>query len=199
MKTLTLQARLWGLAIAVGSIAIVPNILISAPSYGLPKTSFACVRQGTTYATVAIRGDRQTSPMITWQDTSHGADFTPEKRCKIVSQRLTKAVARTGKLNSLTMTHGVVKSFPVICYITRKGDPCNSENVLFSLKASELGQEQKILATLLSFSKKGTGDSIAESSGGNKTMEDWIQQNLTTAVDPSETSKPSTLPNQYQF
>ena len=199
MKTLTSQARLWGLAVVVGSIVLIPTILTSSPSYALPKTTFACVRQGTAYATVAIRGDRQTSPMITWKDTSHGADFTPETRCKIVSQRLTNAVSATGKLNSLTMTHGVINSTPVICYITRKGDPCNSKNILFSLKASELGQERKILENLLSFSKKGTGNSVEESSGGNKTMEDWIQQNLTTSVDPSATSKPIDPPNRYQF
>lgn len=195
MKTLTSQVSLWGLA--VGSIVLIPTILTSAPSHALPKTTFACVRQGTTYATVAIRGDRQTSPMITWKDTSHGADFTPEKRCKIVSQRLTNAVAGTGKLNSLTMTHGVINSIPVICYITRKGDLCNSENVLFSLKASERGQERKILENLLSFSKKGTGNSIEESRGGNNTMEDWIQNNLTTSTDPNKTGKPIDLPNQF--
>jgi hypothetical protein len=198
MNALTSQARLWGLVVAFGSITIAPIVLTASPSQALPKTTFACVRQGTTYATVAIRGDRQTAPMITWKDASHGPDFTPEKRCKIVSQRLTKAVARTSKLKSLTMAHGRIDSVPVICYITRKGETCNSENVLFSLKTSEIGQEQKILENLLSFSKKGTGSSIEESSGGaDSNVEDWIENNLTTATDPNKTNKPIEQPNQF--
>ncbi len=182
MKTLKLNLKSLGLAIGSGSILLLPTIAIQTPSYALPKTTFACIRQDDVYVTVAVRGNRQTAPMITWKDTSHGENFTPEKRCKLVSQRLSKAVSRSNKLNSLTMTHGLVNSVPVICYITRKGETCNDKNILFSLKASERGQEQNILDNLLSFSNKGSGSSIQESAGTTDTVEDWIEKNLTTPV-----------------
>jgi Circadian oscillating protein COP23 len=183
MKTLKLNPKSLVLIVASGSMLLLPTIAIPAPSYAVPKTTFACIRQNEVYVTVAIRGNRQTSPMITWKDNSHGANFTPEKRCKIVSQRLTKAVSQTNKLNSLTMTHGLVNSMPVICYIKRKGEVCNAKNILFSLKASERGQEQQILDNLLSFSTKGSGSSIQESAGTTDTVEDWIEKNLTTPVE----------------
>lgn len=157
MKTLRSNTKVLWLSFTFSSIFLSPTFLLPAPSYSLPRTTFACANQDKDYVTVARRGNRQTPPMIIWKDTSFGAKYTPQARCQIVSQRLTKAVSSSGKLNSLDMTHGIVNSTPVICYITRKGDKCNSQNILFSLKASERGQEQKILAELLNFSKLGSG------------------------------------------
>jgi Circadian oscillating protein COP23 len=155
MNRLKLNARFLGLTVTLGSM-LLPAILHPAPSHALPKTTFACIKKGNDPVTVARRGDRVTSPMITWRDKSWGS-YTPEKRCQLVSQRLTKAVASSGKLSSLDMTHGLVNSIPVVCYITRKSEKCNSENILFSLKASERGQEQKVINELLDFSKLGSG------------------------------------------
>ena len=157
MKTLRSNTIVLWLSFTFSSIFLSPTFLLPAPSYSSPRTTFACVNQNKDYVTVARRGDRQTPPMIIWKDTSFGAKYTPQFRCQIVSQRLTKAVSSSGKLNSLDMTHGIVNSTPVICYITRKGGKCNSQNILFSLKTSERGQEQKILAELLNFSKLGSG------------------------------------------
>ena len=157
MKTFKANSKAFWLYFTLSSIFLSPTFLLPAPSYSLPRTTFACVNQNKDYVTVARRGDRQTPPMIIWKDTSFGEKYPPQVRCKIVSQRLTKAVSSSGKLNSLDMTHGIVNSTPVICYTTRKGDKCNSQNILFSLKASERGQEQKILAELLNFSKLGSG------------------------------------------
>ncbi|MHC5731056.1 MAG: COP23 domain-containing protein, partial [Nostoc sp.] len=65
-------------------------------------TTFQCIRQGTGYATVARRGSRQTGAMITWNSTAFGPKFTPQKRCELVSQRLSKAVISSGgKLSTL--------------------------------------------------------------------------------------------------
>ena len=157
MKTLRSNTKVLWLSFTFSSIFLSPTFLLPAPSYSLPRTTFACANQNKDYVTVARRGNRQTPPMIIWKDTSFGAKYTPQARCQIVSQRLTKAVSSSGKLNSLDMTHGIVNSTPVICYITRKGGKCNSQNILFSLKTSERGQEQKILAELLNFSKLGSG------------------------------------------
>jgi Circadian oscillating protein COP23 len=145
-----------GLLFTFIGVLFAPIYLLPAPSHALPATTFECILQGKKYVTVARRGTRTTAPMIEWKDTSFGEKYPPQARCKIVSQRLTKAVSSTGKLNSLDMTHGIVGSTPVICYVTSKSNTCNSENILFSLKESERGQEQTIISQLLEFSKTAT-------------------------------------------
>jgi hypothetical protein len=167
MKTFKFKIGLPGLF-----FLLVPAILTSSPSVALPKATFACILQDETYVTVARRGNIQTAPMIMWKETSFGGNYTPESRCKIVSKRLTNAVAKSGTLANLTMNHGVINSIPVICYITSKGDKCNAKNVLFSLKPSERAQAPKILAELLSFSKKGSGVPLEESTA-SMTPERW--------------------------
>lgn len=190
MKILKLNARLLGMTVTLGSIFLLPTILLPASSQTLPTTTFACIKKGNEPVTVARRGNRITSPMITWRDKTWGS-YTPEKRCQIVSQRLTQAVASSGKLSSLDMTHGIVNSIPVVCYTTKKSEKCNSGNILFSLKASERGQEQKIINELLNFSKLGSGSGTVRGGGTvpnttPKTYGDAIE-NAFSVADPNDT------------
>ncbi|WP_310481337.1 COP23 domain-containing protein [Chamaesiphon sp. VAR_48_metabat_403] len=197
MNLLTSNAKLLGLVVTC-SMVVLPVVLAPAPSYAAPKTTFECrtkvngdVKEP---VTVARRGDRVTEPMITWKDKSFGSTYTPEKRCQIVSQRLTKAVATSGKLSNLDMTYGSIKSVPVICYITKKGEKCNSGNILFSLKPSEKGQEQTIVAGLLNFSKLGAGGGIMRGAPGQTvatkpvTYGDAIENALKEPVNPNATN-----------
>ena len=193
MKTFRLNSRVLGLTVILGNILLLPTLLLPAPSNAVPKTTFACIKNGSDPVTVARRGDRVTSPMITWKDQTWGK-YTPEKRCQLVSQRLTKAVASSGKLSSLDMTSGNVNSIPVVCYITKKGEKCNSENILFSLKPSERGQEQKIINELLNFSKLGSGTGLvrgancseAKTSPNAKTYGDAIDNAVFCEEAPDE-------------
>jgi Circadian oscillating protein COP23 len=190
MTTLKSTTGLMGLILIVGSSFILPSSLVAVSAQpstqpstqASTKTTFACVKKGEDPATIAVRGDIKTSPMIIWKDTSYGT-YTPQKRCEIVSQRLTKAVATSGKLKNLNMTHGIINSLPVICYITRKGEKCNANNILFSLKSSERGQEQAIVAGLLDFSKLGTSGALMRGGAKPETFGDAIEQQL-TASDP---------------
>ena len=179
MSKLGLMTRLIGLILTVGSNLALPNILTTVSAQSLSKTTFACVRVGGNPATIAIRGERKTSPMIMWKDTSYGA-YTPQRRCEIVSQRLTRAVASRGKLSSLNITYGILNSLPVICYITRKEEKCNSENILFSLRSNEIGKEQEILDGLLNFSKIGKGDPTMRCVSQPQSFGATIEQELTT-------------------
>jgi hypothetical protein len=177
MSTSKSTTRLIGLMLMVGSSPVLPGMRTTASAQSLPKTTFACIKEGGNPATIAIRGERTTSPMIIWKDTSYGA-YTPQKRCQIVSQRLTKAVASSGKLSNLNMTYGMLNSLPVICFVTRKGEKCNSANILFSLRSNERGQEQKILDSLLNFSTKGTGNPATRGGRKPQTLGDAIEQEL---------------------
>jgi hypothetical protein len=160
MRILKSKARLTGLVLTFCSIFLLPTILLPAPSQAKPKITFACLQKGGDYVTVARKDDLTSDPMITWKDKTWGEKYPPQKRCQIVSQRLTKAVATSGMLQNLNLTHGKVGANPVICYITSKSGKCNSENMLFSLKPTEIGQEKTIIDNLFNFSKKGTGESV---------------------------------------
>jgi Circadian oscillating protein COP23 len=156
MKSLKSNSSWLGLLLTFTSMSLLPMIQNPDPGYSLPTTVFECRVKGKDFVTMAKRGNRLVGPMITWTDKSFGT-YTPQKRCQIVSQRLTKAVSNSGTLNSLRLSNGIVNNKPVVCFILKNGESCTSNNMLFTLKDSEKGQEKKIIAELLDFSKLGSG------------------------------------------
>ncbi|MBW4644052.1 MAG: COP23 domain-containing protein [Goleter apudmare HA4340-LM2] len=154
------------------------------PPKSSPTTSFHCIRQGNDFATVARRGNRTTSPIITWSDTSFGPQFTPEDRCKTVSQRLSNAFAsRAGRAGTLKITHGTVGTNSVICYIKTTQEKCNFTNLLLTLKRSERGQEKEILNQLLNFSVTGSKPPLTRSNDNRDIIELGTQINKAFEVD----------------
>ena len=154
---------------------VTPSVLAqSQPSanpaspQGSLLTTFYCVVADNRYATIAKRGNRTTPPMITWQDTSFGSQYTPERRCQIVSDRLTQAVAQNGgKLIDLSLTYGSVNGFPVICYVRRQAEQCSSDNLLLTLRQDDRGRESLVLQQILAFGV--TGNSAPLTRGGGNT------------------------------
>ncbi len=134
-------------------------------------TTFHCIstkvqntanREETLFATVARRGSRQTPPMILWR--SNLGKFTPQERCKVVSDRLTEVVAKNeGKLSNLYLTYGRVDGEAVICHVGDKNSACNRRNMLFTLRPQDKGNEKKILEQMVSFSVTGTGSAVQQS------------------------------------
>ncbi len=125
-------------------------------------TSFSCTRSGDNFATIARRGQRTTPPMILWQ-TKLGL-WDAWERCRVVSQRLTAAVAEGGgTFQNLLLTYGRVNNQPVICYVRSMESACNSQNLLFTLKPSDRGQEEDILKQLVKFGVQGSGVPIQQS------------------------------------
>jgi hypothetical protein len=173
MQVLTSNARLLRLVCTCKTVVILVAVLTPASSYAVPETTFECRIEVNEIVTVARRGDRVTEPIITWKDSSWKG--YPKKRCEIVSQRLTKAVANIGKLSNLDLTYGLVNSIPVICFITKKEEKCNSENILFSLKASENGHEREIINSFFNFNKLATGGNKPQSALTLMTYGDAIE------------------------
>ena len=125
-------------------------------------TTFVCVRSGNGFATVAVRGNQRSAPMITWQ-RQMSAEYTPQERCQLVSRRLTKAVAANGgKLSNLLLTTGVVKNETVICYVN-SGASCDTSNTLFTLSPENAKNPGAALANLLRFGQRADYSAIRES------------------------------------
>lgn len=129
------------------------------------STVFRCIQKRNGFATIAQRGDRTTPPVITWNSTL-GRQYSPQKRCNIVSQRLTQTVARNGgKLKNLQLIAGPVKNQVVICVVNKGQSVCNSSNMLFTLRRENARRSDEIVAMLNNFSFLGNGDAVAESDG----------------------------------
>ncbi len=163
--------RLLAVALAASSVlAMSQQGFSQTPTSNTSKTTFHCIRNGSGYATVARRGKDQTGAIITWNDTSFGSKFTPKERCKIVGQRFNKAVSESGySLGLLKLTHGTIRSNPVICYIGNTTETCNDKNLILTLNPSERGQERQIIDQLKQFSVKGTGTPVRRSAD-NRTI-----------------------------
>ncbi len=130
------------------------------------QTTFHCTpMQGGSYATVAKRGDRQTPPMIVWTSTlGEFGQYTPQRRCEIVSDKFTQAVALNGgKLKSMLLTYGINNRQRVICYVNHPNGSCNSDNQLFTLRPADRGRERQILEKLVNFGIQGTGTPVQQS------------------------------------
>lgn len=130
----------------------------STPS---PATVFSCIRADANWATVARRGPNVTPPMIRWTTTL--GNFTPEERCKIVSNRLTRAVAETGRLRGLMLTYGRVNGSRVVCYVRATNEGCSDRNILFTLRPGD--DPDQVLRRIVAFSIQASGAPVQQSSG----------------------------------
>ncbi len=180
--------------------AIASSILVLPSEFGLAQTqptrkadvtTFHCIRQGNGYATVARRGSRQTGAMITWNSTAFGPKFTPQKRCELVSQRLSKAVTSSGgRLSQLKITNGIIGSNPVVCYINSTREVCNSNNLILTLNQSERGQEEQILNEFKKFSVGATSTPLSREADGRTIVRLGVQ--IDKAFETDNATEPAT-------
>jgi hypothetical protein len=137
--------------------AVSPVATGSAPTISQSNitTTFRCVQQSTGWATIAQRGNAVSqSPLLTWNSKEFGSEWTPEQRCKTVSQRLTDAVAKNGgTLGSLDLTTGNVNNRTVVCVVTATEKSCDRNNVLFTLKKQNSQNPSEILGKITQFAE----------------------------------------------
>ncbi|EAW36236.1 peptidoglycan-binding protein [Lyngbya sp. PCC 8106] len=143
-----------------------------------------------TFATVAQNDNNETAPLITWSTSYFSPQYPPEKRCDIVSRKLTLAVkAKSGSLQNISckivpqplsnestsevtanseglqkllLTIGTVNSLTVICSVDTEQEACNSDNMLFTLKPENASRTDEVIAQILNFSVTGSGRPIQE-------------------------------------
>ncbi|MEQ9486957.1 COP23 domain-containing protein [Coleofasciculus sp. F4-SAH-05] len=187
----------------VASIAAtqVPLLLAAPNSLAAPAgTSFQCHPlvnhpSGSPWATFVVTstGQKLGSPILLWKNQL-GSTYTPEVRCKFVTNRLNIVVTNNGgKLSNLWLTVGRVNGQGVICYVNGVGGGCNASNVLLTLSGQNSRNPGAVLGDLLAYIQTGgaSGTSIQESGG-------QLYVNLGQLVDaavgtaPQGTTNPST-------
>jgi Circadian oscillating protein COP23 len=105
--------------------------------------------------TIVQKGDRQ-AVMLSWNYDGFGREYTPEKRCQIVSERLQQAAERNGgTFKDLQLASGIVNSQTVICALSFHGK-CNRKNMLFTLKPENARNPESVIQKMLVFAQDGS-------------------------------------------
>ena len=133
-----------------------------------PPTVFKCIQQGSGWATTVEKGNITTkAPLLTWDSTEFGDNYTPDKRCQIVSEKLTKAVADSGgKLDDLQLKVGLVNNRNVVCVLNNSKTECSPQNMLFTLSDKNSKNPKEALETLVRFNE-GKATNVTVSEGTN--------------------------------
>jgi Circadian oscillating protein COP23 len=129
--------------------------------------------------TVVHKGDRQ-AVMLSWNYDGFGSEYTPAKRCQIVSERLQQAANRNGgTFKDLQLASGTVNSVTVICALSAKSSNCDRQNMLFTLKPENSRNPEAIIQKIFSFAQDGS-TSIEESASSrpkiDKNLGHWEQR-----------------------
>jgi len=169
---------LFGMAACSTTTASAPD---SSTQASEPPTLFKCVQQGSGWATTVERGNITTkSPLITWETEEFGTEYTADKRCQIVSDKLTKAVAKYGnRLGTLQLTVGTLNNRKVVCVVNDGKTSCNDDNTLFTLKQENSQNGQEVLNTIFRFAKGDSGSPhIRENTSGSILLENLVESKL---------------------
>ncbi len=146
---------------------------------GTPANNDRVVNAGTSnlkvscqnLTTVVQKGDRQAT-MLTWNYDGFGKDFTPEKRCQIVSERLQKVADNNGgTFKDLQLASGTMNSQVVICALQTNSNKCNRQNILFTLKPENARNPEAVVQKIFGFAQDGSS-SINESASNRTTKLD---------------------------
>ena len=120
-------------------------------------TTFMCKFDDNQWGTFAQRLNQTAkNPLIIWNTKYFGDNYTPQKRCEIVSEKLTKAVANNGgNLTNLNLKAGEIivnqAQYVVICVVSTHSDDCDSDNMLFTLKPENTKNPNEVLAKMVNF------------------------------------------------
>jgi len=155
---------------ATSPVTTASSLTASAPktSGSTIPTNFNCVQQPNGWATVAQRGNAVSqNPLLTWNSTEFGDEWTPEQRCQTVSKRLTEVVAKNGgKLAKLDLTTGKVDNgYTVICVVTAGQKSCDRQNMLFTLNKQNSQTPGEILVKITNFAKGTASNSTTAEKG----------------------------------
>ena len=141
--------------------------------------------------TVVRKGDREAT-MVNWNYDGFGKEFTPAKRCEIVSERLQQAADNNGgSFKDLQIASGTLNSLPVVCTLQAKDRKCNQQNLLFTLKPQDARNPDAVIQKIFSFAKDGSSslnESASRAPQSDMSLGNWEQK----AFPQSSQSTPKT-------
>lgn len=106
--------------------------------------------------TVVQKGDR-TAVMINWSYAGFGREYTPAKRCQIVSARLQQAANRNaGTFKDLQLASGKLNSQTIVCALQSQERRCTSSNMLFTLKPENAHNPATVVQKIFTFAQDGS-------------------------------------------
>jgi Circadian oscillating protein COP23 len=166
------------LAIVSSNIAAMSPLLAQTPAPDPAQTTTTATRIycGQSYdpsskqnlpTTLALAtGQTEPTALIVWKSEFFGSNYTPKKRCEVVSPKF-QAAFQAGRIY---LSSGVDKTTGqgIICSAASANDACDKSSMLFTLKSYQKAQEtMERLTTLAS----GAANVIpVESSGGRQVV-----------------------------
>jgi hypothetical protein len=152
-------------------------------------TKFSCVPQDNgNVATVGQRPGGQPIPIIIWTSQTSkyfGDKYTSQGRCKIVTNKLTRAVTNSGlKLKDVVLMTGRVNKSTVICIVSANETGCDGGNTLFTLKPENAKKADQILAQIMRISREGSGAGVIRETSARLqvTLEDVLTNNRNLSI-----------------
>lgn len=129
--------------------------------------------------TVVHKGDLE-AVMVSWNYDGFGRDYTPSKRCQIVSERLQQAAnLNGGTFKNLQLASGTLNSQSVVCALQSNERECNGKNILFTLKPENAHNPESIIQKIFTFAQDGSSslnESASRKSQVDMNLGDWEQQ-----------------------
>lgn len=135
------------------------------------KINFKCVQIKGGYATFAQRDNPAVLPrtIINWT-RQIGSEYTPERRCQIVTDNLNRVVNNNGgRIDNLSFVLGKVRGSSVICLANSSSLGCNDSNMLFTLSARNAQNPREVINSLASnigSRTSSSGSPVQESASG---------------------------------
>ena len=148
------------------TVTDVPNNVPQVTSAAVSNLKVVCQD----LKTVVQKGDRQ-AVMVSWNYDGFGREFTPEKRCQMVSERLQQAANNNGgTFKDLQLASGTVNSQAVICALQSNSNKCDRQNILFTLKPENARNPDAVIQKIFSFARDGSS-SLNESASSNPSVD----------------------------
>ena len=200
MKTKSLINLLSIAALSIVNIGFMPVVtqaqippVEEQPPVEQPKTEEPEVKDNPTAKgsaicsnlTTVIQQGESSAVLFTWKTNYFGNDYTPAKRCQIVSDKLNALIeANDGKFDGIKFTDGIVRNYPVICSLKSGEASCNQNNILFTLKPENRAKAQEIIRLLEDPNNLGTSGPINEARRIKVDLGKWAKRNLRISKSP---------------
>lgn len=127
--------------------AILPTTLTQAQTQTQSEYSFVCKKESGGVWTTFYESPRGPKPYIRWtSDFGALANYTPEKRCHEVSERLNNHL-RTQ--HPFYLTHGKQGEYPIICVTDIEGSGCKENGLVYTLDPKGQRTPDEVIADLV--------------------------------------------------